>query len=108
VDGDGSDGPPQAMSHIHDFAYVDGEIFALDRDGVAVVFNSATLEVVNIINIPLEMLNLITKIYGRRAAHHADADVDVEDYLHLVALPRKLLMVRTRGYLSQRASTCSL
>jgi hypothetical protein len=95
MDGDGGDGPSQTMSHIHDFAYVDGEIFSLDRDRVTVVFDSATLEAVDIVNVPPEILNLITKRYCCRRADHADADVDVEDYLHLVALPRKLLMVLT-------------
>jgi hypothetical protein len=45
VDDDGDDGPSEAP-HFHDFAYLDGEIFALDRDGVTVVFDSATLEAV--------------------------------------------------------------
>jgi hypothetical protein len=95
------DGPSEAP-HFHDFAYLDGEIFALDRDGVTVVFDSATLEAVDIVDVPPETLNITTKMYGRRRADHTDDDAavavegDSEDYLHLVALPRKLLLVRTR------------
>uniref|UniRef100_A0A0E0MA96 KIB1-4 beta-propeller domain-containing protein n=1 Tax=Oryza punctata TaxID=4537 RepID=A0A0E0MA96_ORYPU len=71
---DGEDGSSDPLSFV-DFAYFDAKMFAMDRNGKTVVIDAATRD------------------YGPA---DRDADTDSLDYLHLVALPSKLLVVRAR------------
>ncbi|RLN35162.1 hypothetical protein C2845_PM03G24060 [Panicum miliaceum] len=68
-----------------DFAYLDGRIFALDINGGTAMFDAATLDVLDVVDVPPGTTNCTTKI-----------DMNQRDYLHLVALPSKLLCVRVR------------
>ncbi|KAL6639614.1 hypothetical protein ACP70R_023344 [Stipagrostis hirtigluma subsp. patula] len=76
-----------------DFAYFDGKVFALDRNGVTAVFDAATLEVIDLVGIPPDTTNFTTKLFGHGGEDH-DPDSDRLTYLHLVALPSKLLLIR--------------
>ncbi|KAL6639612.1 hypothetical protein ACP70R_023342 [Stipagrostis hirtigluma subsp. patula] len=76
-----------------DFAYFDGKVFALDRNGVTAVFDAATLEVIDLVGIPPGTTNFTTKLFGSGGEDH-DPDSDRLNYLHLVALPSKLLLIR--------------
>lgn len=46
-----------------DFAFLDGKVFPLDRHGVTAVFDAATLEVLDLVEIPPETPNFSTKIF---------------------------------------------
>jgi len=76
-----------------DFAYLDGRIFALDINGGTAVFDAATLDVLDVVDVPPGTTNFATKMWGCR---HPQGDRNQRDYLHLVALPSKLLCVRVR------------
>ncbi|KAL6839061.1 hypothetical protein ACP4OV_031115 [Aristida adscensionis] len=75
-----------------DFAYLDGKIFALDKDGATVVLDAGTLEVLDLVGMPPGTINFATK-YGYGADGQDPGD-DRRSNLHLVALPSKLLLVR--------------
>ncbi|KAL6594964.1 hypothetical protein ACP70R_048067 [Stipagrostis hirtigluma subsp. patula] len=76
-----------------DFAYFDGKMFAMDKNGVTAVFDAATFEVLDLVDAPPDTTNFSTKLFGC-CADDQDPDDDMISYLHLVALPSKLLLVR--------------
>ncbi|RLM86394.1 hypothetical protein C2845_PM04G06690 [Panicum miliaceum] len=76
-----------------DFAYLGGRIFALDINGGTAVFDAATLDVLDVVDVPPGTTNFATKMWG---CCHPQGDMNQRDYLHLVALPSRLLCVRVR------------
>uniref|UniRef100_I1QVJ9 KIB1-4 beta-propeller domain-containing protein n=1 Tax=Oryza glaberrima TaxID=4538 RepID=I1QVJ9_ORYGL len=76
-----------------EFAYLDGKVFAMDRGGTTAVIDAATLEVLDLVDAPPGTRNVSNKLLGTA---NGDDTVMSLDYLHLVALPSKLLVVRVR------------
>ncbi|CAN6235515.1 unnamed protein product [Urochloa humidicola] len=72
-----------------DFAYHDGKMFGLDINGEMAVYDAATLDVLHEVQAPPATPNLANKMYGFRA------ELEEFHYVHLVALPSKLVLVRT-------------
>lgn len=72
-----------------DFAYFNDKIFAMDRTGVTAVFHAATLDFIDLIDVPPDTENFWPKLFND--SHGDDEQVD---RLHLVALPSKLVLVR--------------
>ncbi|CAN6165643.1 unnamed protein product [Urochloa humidicola] len=82
-----------------DFAFSDGKMFALDKNGVTAVLDAATLEVLHLVDAPPGTHNFSTKIFPYRPDDDdegAGGDHQlIISCLHLVALPSsRLLMVR--------------
>ncbi|KAK1677490.1 hypothetical protein QYE76_038338 [Lolium multiflorum] len=71
-----------------DFAYFDGKMFALDDKGVTLVFDATTLQLLHQVDLPPDTPNVTSKIF----------DYDLDDFhcLRLIALPSKVLLVKTR------------
>uniref|UniRef100_A0A0E0MA95 Uncharacterized protein n=1 Tax=Oryza punctata TaxID=4537 RepID=A0A0E0MA95_ORYPU len=59
--------------------------------GTTAVIDATTLEVLDLVDVPPETYNISTKLLGTA---NGDDTVKSLDYLHLVALPSKLLVVR--------------
>lgn len=81
-----------------DFAFFDGKIFSMHKNGVTAVIDVENLEVVDLVDVPPETTNVSTKLFPYRPEDDDDDDGDKEEelvsFLHLVALPRRLLLVR--------------
>ncbi|EER93286.1 hypothetical protein BDA96_01G056300 [Sorghum bicolor] len=73
-----------------DLAYHDGKMFGLDSGGQMTVFDAATLHALCIVERPPETPNLANKMYSWCT------DKEEFNFVHLVALPSKLVLVRTR------------
>uniref|UniRef100_A0A0D9XM07 KIB1-4 beta-propeller domain-containing protein n=1 Tax=Leersia perrieri TaxID=77586 RepID=A0A0D9XM07_9ORYZ len=76
-----------------DFAYFDGKMFAMDRNGTTAAIDADTLEVIDLVGVPPETRNFTSRLFG---TVNGDYAVDTVDHLHLLALPSKLLVVRVR------------
>uniref|UniRef100_A0A0E0F0I3 KIB1-4 beta-propeller domain-containing protein n=1 Tax=Oryza meridionalis TaxID=40149 RepID=A0A0E0F0I3_9ORYZ len=90
------DNPIDDDKHVYnlvEFAYLDGKMFAMDRGGTTAVIDAATLEVLDLVDAPPGTCNVSNKLLGTA---NGDDTVMSLDYLHLVALPSKLLVVRIR------------
>ncbi|CAL5016121.1 unnamed protein product [Urochloa decumbens] len=72
-----------------DFAYHDGKMFGLESNGVMAVYDAVTLDVLNLVQPPPATPNLVNKMYD------SVAEFEEFNYVHLVALPSKLVLVRT-------------
>ncbi|CAM0876694.1 unnamed protein product [Alopecurus aequalis] len=72
-----------------DFAYHDGKMYGLETNGVMEVFDATTLDFLYRVKPPPDTPNLANKMYGSRT------DNAEFEYVHLVALPTKLVLVRT-------------
>ncbi|CAN6228703.1 unnamed protein product [Urochloa humidicola] len=72
-----------------DFAYHDGKMFGLDTNGKMAVYDAATLDVLHLVQPPPATPNLVCKMYDLAAG------LEEFNYVHLVALPSKLVLVRT-------------
>lgn len=85
-----------------DFAFLDGKVFPLDRHGVTAVFDAATLEVLDLVEIPPETPNFSTKIFpyvpdDDDEGNDNDGDQQLISCLHLVGLPSsRLILVRIK------------
>uniref|UniRef100_A0A0E0IVT8 KIB1-4 beta-propeller domain-containing protein n=1 Tax=Oryza nivara TaxID=4536 RepID=A0A0E0IVT8_ORYNI len=90
------DNPIDDDKHVYnlvEFAYLDGKVFAMDRGGTTAVIDAATLEVLDLVDAPPGTRNVSNKLLGTA---NGDDTVMSLDYLHLVAPPSKLLVVRVR------------
>jgi hypothetical protein len=72
-----------------DLAYHNGKMFGLDNIGEMAVFDAATLHALCIVQRPPATPNLANKLYG------FCTDKEEFSFVHLVALPSKLVLVRT-------------
>ncbi|RLM66258.1 hypothetical protein C2845_PM16G11910 [Panicum miliaceum] len=73
-----------------DFAYHDGKMFGLDTNGEMAVYDAATLDVLHPVRKPPDTPNLGNRMYGFGTRRSKDFN-----YVHLVAWPSKLVLVRT-------------
>ncbi|XP_073357789.1 F-box protein At2g26160-like [Aegilops tauschii subsp. strangulata] len=74
-----------------DFAYHDGKVFGMDINGEMAVFDAATLGALQLVPRPPDMPNLSSKMYDSICSRKQELD-----YVHLVALPSKLVLVVAR------------
>ncbi|CAN6240023.1 unnamed protein product [Urochloa humidicola] len=72
-----------------DFAYHDGKMFGLDTNGVMAVYDAATLDALHLVQPPPATPNLVGKMYDLASK------LKEFNYVHLIALPSKLVLVRT-------------
>ncbi|CAN6268410.1 unnamed protein product [Urochloa humidicola] len=72
-----------------DFAYHDGKMFGLATNDKMVVYDAVTLDVLHLIQPPPATPNLLSKMCD------LVAELQEFNYVHLVALPSKLVLVRT-------------
>ncbi|XP_025824563.1 uncharacterized protein LOC112900053 [Panicum hallii] len=75
-----------------DFAYHDGKMFGLDTNGEMAVYDAATLDVLHLVRKPPDTPILGNTMYGFGTRHRRFKEFN---YIHLVALPSKLVLVRT-------------
>ncbi|KAF8703596.1 hypothetical protein HU200_006598 [Digitaria exilis] len=79
-----------------DFVYHDGRMFGMDTNGKMAVYDAATLDVLHLVGAPPVPSELVTKMYGITTMMD-DVVVNLEDYdyVNLVPLPSKLILVMT-------------
>ena len=86
--------PTPFGSGFSDFAYHDGKMFGLDTNGKMAVYDAATLDVLHLVPKPPGMYYsyLGNRMYCIGTHRNRFEEFN---YLHLVALPQKLVLVRT-------------
>ncbi|KAF7077410.1 hypothetical protein CFC21_081966 [Triticum aestivum] len=72
-----------------DLAYHDGRMFGMAVNGQMAVFDATTLDALQLVQTPPGTPNLANKMYG------CCCRMEEFNYVHLVALPSKLVLVRT-------------
>nr|TKW05231.1 hypothetical protein SEVIR_7G162500v2 [Setaria viridis] len=87
--------PTRLGAGFFDFAYHDGRMFGMDIDGEMAVYDAATLDVLHRVQRPPATRKFVTKMY------HDAARLEEFDYVHLVSLPSKLVLIRTSVKSSQ-------
>ncbi|CAN6276186.1 unnamed protein product [Urochloa humidicola] len=87
--------PNPAGYGFFDFAYHDGKMFGLDINRETTVYDATTLDVLHVVQAPPATPNIANKMYG------FGAEFEEFNYVHLVALPSKLVLVRTSVKLSR-------
>ncbi|CAM0876695.1 unnamed protein product [Alopecurus aequalis] len=81
-----------------DFAYHDGKMYGLETNGIMEVFDATTLGFLHLVKPPPDTPNLANKMYGSRT------DNGEFEYVHLVALPTTLILVRTKVWQGNKYS----
>ncbi|KAF8769393.1 hypothetical protein HU200_006600 [Digitaria exilis] len=80
-----------------DFVYHDGKMFGMGgTNGQMAVYDAATLDVLHVVPTPPVPSKLSSKMYGRTTKMYGVAvDLEDYDYINLVSLPSKLILVMT-------------